>query len=405
MAAEINGSTGTAFGGTVFVATNTIGDALQLDGGSVNLFVATSVFKAGPQGAGMHLFTGNSGLIALTSSTITGGNIGVSIATMTCGSCNGNITMTSMTFSGGLTAGATAINFLGGTFTSTFTSVAFNDPNIAINVNGAFLDTASTITMRTDAGVKTGPDYENDPNQVVDWGDLLPPDLPFIYEVGLSSITVQYGAVGANGYVVQASTMANFSGVLYTSSTLAQAIRLAPQTLDPNTTYYLRAGSLWGTTTIYAQTILSTATLAKLVTGTTVYQINVTSMVVNWLPLALAPPDASSNSASGYVLQVSTRSDFLPLWTSSQTPNVALSTLTVDGLRGEVTYYFRVGSINSAGAVNYATSVSTMMPMQLRVEMSTRTISLPAPTDLNAVIVITTSTVLTNIGNVKETYY
>jgi|CXWL01.1.fsa_nt_gi sulfur carrier protein ThiS len=398
-------STGATIGGSSLIATGPTGHAFWAASGNVNLILASSTFQGGSSGAGIFVSSGNSGFVALTSNTITGGRWGVSIATMTCGACEGNLSITSMTFSGGLTAGATAIDFLGGTFTSTFTTVGFNDANISINVNASFLDTASTITMRADGGAKTGPDYENDPNQIVDWGDLLPPDSPFIYAVDLTSITVQYGLVGASGYVVQASTMANFSGVLYTSSTLAQAIRLAPQTLSPNTTYYLRTGALWGTTTIYAQTILSTATLSKPVTGTDVYQINVTSMIVNWLPLALAPPDASSNSAAGYVLHVSTRSDFLPLWTSSQTPNVALSTLTVDGLRGEVTYYFRVGSINSAGAVNYAATISTMMPMQLRVEMSTRTISLPAPTDMNTVIVVTTSTVLTNIGNVKETYY
>jgi hypothetical protein len=64
-----------------------------------------------------------------------------------------------------------------------------------------------------------------------------------------------------------------------------------------------------------------------------------------------------------------------------------------------------VGTINSAGAVNYAVAGSTMVPLVLGVEMSTRTISLPGLTSMNATILITTSTVLTNTGNVKETYF
>ncbi|MEK7388952.1 MAG: right-handed parallel beta-helix repeat-containing protein [Elusimicrobiota bacterium] len=401
-AAFISGSSNTYIYGSIFVATNTGGSALEMGYQGSDLIVATSAFYGGTLGSAILLNANNAGTLRIDSNTIGSGQYGVWIATQAAGA---TLTISSLTFAGGLTPGATAIHFAGGTFISTFSKVAFNDANIAINVNASLLDTASTITMRSDAGLKTGPTYENDPFSIVDWGDLLPPDLPFIYAVGLSSITVQYGTVGADGYVVQASTMANFSGVLHTSATLSQAVRLAPQTLDPNTTYYLRAGSLWGTTTIYAETVLSSATLSKLVAGTDVYQINVTSMIINWLPFALAPPEASSNSAAGYDLQVSTLPDFSLLWTSSSTPNVALSTLTVGTLRGEVTYYFRVGSINSAGAVNYATAVSTMMPLVLGVEMSTRTISVPGMTDLDTTILITTSTVLTNTGNVKETYY
>ena len=69
--------------------------------------------------------SGNSGSIVMTSNTITGGRWGVSIATMTCGACNGNISISSMIFSGGLTAGATAIHFPGGRFISTFSYTAF----------------------------------------------------------------------------------------------------------------------------------------------------------------------------------------------------------------------------------------------------------------------------------------
>jgi hypothetical protein len=129
-------------------------------------------------------------------------------------------------------------------------------------------------------------------------------------------------------------------------------------------------------------------------------------MVVNWLSLPLAPPEASSNSSSGYILEVSTRSDFSTLWTvpSSATPNVALSTLTATGLLGDATYYFRVGSLNWNGAPNYASPVSTYMPVHLGVELTTHTLSLPGLTVMNTTLVISTSIIVTNTGNVAETY-
>ena len=149
---------GTVIGGTAFVATASNYSALRLYGGSVNLSLTSSTFKGSSLGAGVLLDAGNSGLIALTSNTITGGRWGVSIATMTCGLCDGNLAITSMTFSGGLSAGATAIHFLGGTFPYAYTSVTFNDANINVNVNEIYLNAASTITMRSDAGLRTGPD-------------------------------------------------------------------------------------------------------------------------------------------------------------------------------------------------------------------------------------------------------
>ncbi|MDP3541709.1 MAG: hypothetical protein Q8T11_04490, partial [Elusimicrobiota bacterium] len=400
-AALISGSTGTVIGGTVLIATNTAGSALALAGGSVNLTLATSTLISPSLGRSLALNPGNAGVVTLGSVTFSGAARGIEISTQ---GALFSLAVDSVTFRG-LASGATAIHFLGGTFTSTFTLANFEDAGIGANVSGAALDLASRVTMRAARGPRRGPAYENDPDSLVDWPELLPPGAPAIFAVGLSSIDVQYGIVDADGYVVEASTMANFSGVLYSSATMAQAAQLAPQSLDPNTTYFLRAGALWGAATIYAQTELSTATLTKHVSGTTVYRIDVTSMIVNWLPLALAPPDASSNSAAGYLLEVSTRPDFTPLWTSSQTPNVALSTLTAGSLRGEVTYYYRVGTINSAGAVNYAVAGSTLVPLALGVEMTTHTISLPGVTAMSTTVLITTSTVLTNTGNVKETYW
>ncbi len=237
-----------------------------------------------------------------------------------------------------------------------------------------------------------------------------------VVSVGTSSATVSFNTSGTGpsmtGYIVQASTSSshasdgtgNFAGALFSSSTASTAplgtISLSPQGLSPNTTYYLQAGTTGSGTTAWGS-VLSTATLPSLVSGTTVHQIGVTSITVNWVPLA---GDVSSNSAGGYDLQVSSRPDFTPLWTSSFTSNVALSTLTASSLTGGVTYYFRVGTQSSyATGVNYASFVSTLMPIQLGVSMSTQTIALGAQA-MNTTIAISTSIQLTNSGNVTETY-
>ena len=87
---------------------------------------------------------------------------------------------------------------------------------------------------------------------------------PVVSAVYSSSVSVSYGPVaGTNGYIVHASTASNFSGTLYSSSTSDNLLSvLSPQNLIPNTTFYLRAGSILGQTTAYAYTVpFSTNTL------------------------------------------------------------------------------------------------------------------------------------------------
>jgi hypothetical protein len=308
----------------------------------------------------------------------------------------------SITFRG-LAAGATGIHFLGGTHVATVTLADFEAGALSVNVAGAALDLASRVTMRAARGALQGPSFENDPNSLVDWADLAPPGAPSLWWVGASSAALQFVPVGASGYTVQGSTRSDFqAGTVISSTVFGTQDRLTTLPLLPNTTYFLRAGALWGGSTVYAQTVVSTSTLADLVTGTTVYSIHLTSMVVNWVPRAPAPESAS---AQGYLLQASSMAAFSPLWASSFTPNVALSTLAIDSLRGGVTYYFRVGTLNHNGVPHFAGAVSTLMPVQLGVELTTHTISVPGLVNMNASVLITTSVVVTNTGNVKETYW
>ncbi|MDO8805385.1 MAG: NosD domain-containing protein, partial [Elusimicrobiota bacterium] len=164
-AVYVNASTFTFIGGSILTAADPAGFGLYLTGGSRGLFLATSTLSGGINASAIYLGAYNSGKLELSSNNVTGGGYGLNIATQAAGV---ELQITSMTFSP-LTAGTTAINFLGGTFVSTFSGVSFNSSNIAVNVDASRLDPASRITMLAYYGSKAGPSAENDPNGLVDW--------------------------------------------------------------------------------------------------------------------------------------------------------------------------------------------------------------------------------------------
>ncbi|MBI5245536.1 MAG: right-handed parallel beta-helix repeat-containing protein, partial [Elusimicrobia bacterium] len=166
-AADVVGSTGTVFNSNVFIATNNAGVALQLTQGSQGLTVASSTLRGGPVGTGYLQSPGNSGTIAIGSVTLTGSAVGVSLSTMSGAYA---LSITSVNFRS-LTNGATAVQFAGGTFVATITLANFEDGTSAVNVNGSPLSAGSRITMRSDSGARTGPYYENDPNNLVYWAE------------------------------------------------------------------------------------------------------------------------------------------------------------------------------------------------------------------------------------------
>jgi hypothetical protein len=182
-----------------------------------------------------------------------------------------------------------------------------------------------------------------------------PPNNMSIFKVFGASVTTNWVSVNSDGgYVAEASTAADFSGALFSSSSASgDATSLSPQGLDPNTTYYLRVGALWGQTTSYSSE-QSTSTLASLAAGKQFQSLFLTSATLTWTPHPSSPPDASSKTAEGYVVQASTAANFTGSVLSSATSNVGLSTLTVTGLSVNTTYYFRVGPLNWNGAANYA---------------------------------------------------
>ncbi|HBL15462.1 MAG TPA: hypothetical protein DD417_01505, partial [Elusimicrobia bacterium] len=184
------------------------------------------------------------------------------------------------------------------------------------------------------------------------------PQSPALQTVHESSITVSWTPVVAwNGYSLEASTAADFSGGLpFALAGSSAASSLSVESLDANTTYYLRVGSRLKQSDTNYSVSLTTSTLAKKVSGTDVKDVFRTSATITWVP-RLANP--LSESSEGYVLQASTSPVFLGTVRSSATPAVGLSTLTVSGLRMQTTYYFRVGSLNHNQAPQFASAVST----------------------------------------------
>ena len=100
-----------------------------------------------------------------------------------------------------------------------------------------------------------------------------------------SSIAVSYGVVASDGYRVVASTAVNFSGTIFSSTTPNGSLAaLAPQGLAGNTTYYMKAGAVWGDFVSYNATVLATATLANVpgIFSPPFSAISTAAMAVNW---------------------------------------------------------------------------------------------------------------------------
>jgi len=106
-------------------------------------------------------------------------------------------------------------------------------------------------------------------------------------------------------------------------------------------------------------------TLPPPLTGLNTPGVFRSSITVAWTPLAGTPQSAS---AEGYLLQASTAQSFGTLAGSSLTANIALDRLTIAGLQPNTSYYFRAGTINLEGAVNYTATPATSTMANLPVE-------------------------------------
>ncbi|MBI4386742.1 MAG: fibronectin type III domain-containing protein [Elusimicrobia bacterium] len=213
-------------------------------------------------------------------------------------------------------------------------------------------------------------------------------DLTMDASGGAFGVGVTNGTVGNPGTISSTSTLqapTGFAGANPSSGTIYWSWNLSPQTpnyrifsatgalgaspmsapLGPSASFYTTVDLLPNTTaTFYVGAIACAgqaeysdefplSTLARVVTSTQIYQVNKTSVTLNWAAFPTILQDVSSMTAEGYVLDASSTDFSGGVVYSSRTTNVSLSTLTVKNLDSGTTYYFRVGSINWGGAVNY----------------------------------------------------
>ncbi len=176
-----------------------------------------------------------------------------------------------------------------------------------------------------------------------------PPGGPAVGAVSANGISATWTAVNSNGYELDASTAPDFSGAVFSSTTpngASAGLTVTP--LGADTTYYLRAGALWGTTTNYASMVMSTTTLAAPPAAPAVGGISTNAISVIWTAV----------NSNGYELDASTAPDFSGAILSSKTSNGASAGLTVTPLSLNTTYYLRAGTL-TGGTANYSPALST----------------------------------------------
>ena len=120
-------------------------------------------------------------------------------------------------------------------------------------------------------------------------GQPTPVSVAAVY---IASITVSYTKVGADSYLVQASTSIDFTTVFSSAGVSDSSLSLTG--LSTNTLYYLQAGALWGPTTYYAAS-LSTYTLVETPTGIAYDDISTFSITAS----GYAATPAFSNLSAG----------------------------------------------------------------------------------------------------------
>ncbi|MBU2574932.1 MAG: hypothetical protein KKH28_12730, partial [Elusimicrobia bacterium] len=181
-----------------------------------------------------------------------------------------------------------------------------------------------------------------------------------------STFTVQYTSVTAwaegNSWSTNTATVPGYvyTTEIATTGVTAGSQRFYTQTVEvgmSNTIYYFR---LWTKDDVGTYSGLSNgataSTLAEPVISTQIYSVFYTSVTLNWLPHPLSP---SSATCEGYKLQASTAPDFTGVVYSSVTSSVNVSTLTLEALGTNTTYYFRAGSLNWYEEPNYILAGST----------------------------------------------
>lgn len=267
--------------------------------------------------------------------------------------------------------------------------------------------------------------------------------LTALADISESSVTLAWSAPGHDGaygrlqpgasyFLVISSEPDPGHFILSNATALDSSIRVAthgvgglgvpPGTVDStstkalvaNTTWY---GHLWALDSdgnlSFASPRSTFTTLARKVTlvASPYFDVGDTSITIAWAALRHSPPDASSMSARGFVLEASS-TNFGALSPggvvfSSVTRDVFVSTLAVGAaspLLYCTTYYFRVGTLNWVDATNYAVIAPRPTYDDDSVTMSVHAIDI-GQVDMATVLVIPTGIDVENQGRCPATYH
>ncbi|TPW19891.1 MAG: hypothetical protein FD126_2233, partial [Elusimicrobia bacterium] len=195
----------------------------------------------------------------------------------------------------------------------------------------------------------------------------VPPSGRAVTEVSTHSLSVAFGTASASAHLVEASTAADFTGVLARFTTSDPSVVVATlTTLAPNTTYFVRAGTLWRTATAYAFAVPgSTATdpAAPLTAVSTFPVVDSASMTVVW--------DGAGNplGLTTYTVVLAT-SNFFPtsgtMTVTATTAPAGGTSATLFGLKDLTTYYLFVRAVGHSGTASTYTALgSTVTPPDL----------------------------------------
>lgn len=261
--------------------------------------------------------------------------------------------------------------------------------------------------------------------------------------ISVSSVTLQWSAPGQDGPIGRLQPGASYFIVIssnpgpehfvfsnakrldssiFVSTNGVSELGVPPGTQDSTDTKALVANTTW-----YGQIWTSDAdgnlsfasprstftSLARQITllAQSIFDVGDTSITISWAALPRFPPDASSTTAEGFVLEASS-TNFGALSPggvtfSSMTRDIFVSTLAVGDdspLEYCTTYYFRVGTLNWVDATNYATIDPYPTYDDDSVTMTVHSLDIGG-VNMNTVLVIPTSVDVVNQGRCPATFY
>ncbi|MCM2303380.1 MAG: right-handed parallel beta-helix repeat-containing protein, partial [Elusimicrobia bacterium] len=314
------------------------GKGLWIDNGNVGVSASfLTIFGAGAT-EGINLAGPNIGPLSFSSVTIAGPNVGFSIAPQAAGAA---LSVASMTFQG-LSAGATAIQFVGGgTFVSTFSGVYFADSSIGANVSAAALSGGSRITMLVASGMRGGSAFENDPAGVVDWpnfgiGGITAAPFTAVTNVALTA-NWNSSFPGGTNYTAELSTGGFPNNFLGNQSFVTANLYQIFSGLNSGTPYFARVSTnpANGPFTLLGSTVTSGGSGAGTITPLSYTNVSANSLTANW--------NTTFGGGTVYNLRISTNA-FATVNSVSTTTNVSFF---FGGLLPSTSYEVRVSTVGN----------------------------------------------------------